>query len=153
MAETNWYTQPFRLAGQSGGLTPFASNVPGFGFSKQDYSKAKSSEEDATDSVGATKGELSAIVDRLLEENTPEALAAKAEVQRQFQLNMMRDAAPYKLMFETPKMLMESISRPALMQLAGSSRIADAIGQGYGNIRFDGFNTAPIGQVATGYFR
>jgi len=80
-------------------------------------------------------------------------LAAKAQVQRDFQLQMMRDAAPYKLMFETPKMLMESISRPALMQLAGSSRIADAIGQGYGNIRFDGFSPAPLGQVATGYFR
>ena len=153
MPETNWYTQPFRLAGESGGLTPFAANVPGFDFSKQDYNKAKPAERETTDSPGATKGEWGEFLEYLQGQNTPEALAAKAEVQRQFQLNMMRDAAPYKLMFETPKMLMESISRPALMQLAGSSRIADMIGQGYGNIRFDGFNTAPMGQVATGYFR
>lgn len=153
MPETNWYTEPFRLAGESGGLTPFAANVPGFGFSRQDYNKAKPAEGETTDSIGATKGELREILDYARELNTPKALAERLEAQRQFQLNMMRDAAPYKLMFETPKMLMESISRPALMQLAGSSRIADMIGQGYGNIRFDGFNTAPIGQVATGYFR
>ena len=103
-------------------------------------------------SAGAEKGEWQAFLEYFKSQNTPEALREKAAVQREFQLQMMKDAAPYKLAFELPGTIMNAVTKPALIQLAGSSRIADIIGEGSRRMQFAGISPVSTPQIKSGYF-
>ena len=63
------------------------------------------------------------------QENTPEALRAKLQVQNEFDQERMRAAAPYKLLFDLPKQISEGFGNQAALTVLGARSAVDAMNQ------------------------
>lgn len=63
------------------------------------------------------------------EQNTPEAIRAKLEVQNQFDERRMRAAAPYKFAFDLPKQIAEGFGNQAALNILGARSAVDAMNQ------------------------
>jgi hypothetical protein len=63
------------------------------------------------------------------QENTPEALRAKLQVQNEFDQERMRAAAPYKLLFDLPKQISEGFGNQAALNVLGARSAVDAMNQ------------------------
>lgn len=63
------------------------------------------------------------------EQNTPEAMRAKLQVQNEFDQQRMRAAAPYKLLFDLPKQISEGFGNQAALTVLGARSAVDAMNQ------------------------
>ena len=63
------------------------------------------------------------------QENTPEALRAKLQVQNEFDQERMRAAAPYKLLFDLPKQISEGFGAQATLNVLGARSAVEAMNQ------------------------
>jgi hypothetical protein len=63
------------------------------------------------------------------QENTPEALRAKLQVQNEFDQERMRAAAPYKLLFDLPKQISEGFGSQAALNVLGARNTVEAMNQ------------------------
>ena len=63
------------------------------------------------------------------EQNTPEAMRAKLQVQNEFDQQRMRAAAPYKFAFDLPKQIAEGFGAQAALNVLGARSAVDAMNQ------------------------
>lgn len=63
------------------------------------------------------------------EQNTPEAMRAKLQVQNEFDQQRMRAAAPYKFAFDLPKQIAEGFGAQATLNVLGARNTVDAMNQ------------------------
>jgi hypothetical protein len=63
------------------------------------------------------------------EQNTPEAMRAKLQVQNEFDQQRMRAAAPYKFAFDLPKQIAEGFGAQAALNVLGARNTVEAMNQ------------------------
>jgi hypothetical protein len=63
------------------------------------------------------------------EQNTPEAMRAKLQVQNEFDQQRMRAAAPYKFAFDLPKQIAEGFANQSALNILGARSAVDAMNQ------------------------
>ncbi len=82
--------------------------------------------------------------DYIIDANSIENFRKKLALKNEFEAERMAQAAPYNLLYQIPKTIMQGAVLPATVALGGAQRATDALAR-MGNVPIGGFGTNPAG--------
>lgn len=91
-------------------------------------------QQEYTKLYGAPKGETQQLIEGLRDiqavAEDPERIKQKLQILRESQAEQMKQAAPYKMMFELPGQLYQAFALPGQIRLAGATAANEMVARG-----------------------